>query len=766
MNLQGITSVGLARQLGPLSIVLALLAALFVCSGSAQAQSVVDAECATREPFRGAYPGAWQAWHFVPFACERVRATNPAFVWPVGVGAPPYRFEIKRLGKVVLAVDSVGNWLRPEIALAPGSYTWTVTGRGAAPQAQRSFIVEPGAGPADTVDVAAVLTAVERERPISVPTGDAGLAWRGEIRAERRGGFDAMLRRAAGISYAPELEPTGSVSPGAVTASSAQQMAVLRVDSGAVRDDLLAGAYATYLSGDAVLGQRARAALLAVATWDADGATGHRSQDQANRAIALAMAVSFDLLHAQLSPSQRSQVVSAVMARLRPMAADLIRNGRVRLEMGPYDSHGWTNLAYLSAISSLIAAEDVQAREWLLQALPFYMTAFDPWGGDDGGYAGGPSYAMSALDLLMPVWDVLKHATGVSAYTLPRTSALGRFVVHMYPPGSVRSAFGDGAEMGPAPRVLTALAKRVRDPLLDWYVQAQPPRASDASWLPGLLAPPEPEGVEGKPIGMERYMAAFASVGVVVSHDDLFSPAGYSLYFRSSAYGAYGHAHGDNNAIALHARKTPLLIDSGRYDWYGSPHWKTWYRQTVAHNAVTFDGGVGQAVNGVELSLRNGASLLVASHSKTIDRIEGDARVAYGGALKHATRRIWHLRSESAVLIEDVLESSTPRVFEWNAHALAPFVSKDEGMRVAPVGGAVCLRPLMPDNAAFENRNGINYAAQSSEKHGYYRMAGVTTHGRFLVLVDIGCRRPAVQVVPTEKGFLIRVGDEEIVLDS
>jgi len=53
-----------------------------------------------------------------------------------------------------------------------------------------------------------------------------------------------------------------------------------------------------------------------------------------------------------------------------------------------------------------------------------------------------------------------------------------------------------------------------------------------------------------------------------------------NLQFKSSHFGSFNHSHADQNSFVLEAFSHPLLIDSGYYPWYGSPHDVTWSRQT------------------------------------------------------------------------------------------------------------------------------------------------------------------------------------------
>ncbi|UTY57218.1 heparinase II/III family protein [Massilia sp. erpn] len=57
------------------------------------------------------------------------------------------------------------------------------------------------------------------------------------------------------------------------------------------------------------------------------------------------------------------------------------------------------------------------------------------------------------------------------------------------------------------------------------------------------------------------------------------------LEFKSSNFMSENHQHLDQNSFSLYY-KAPLLLDSGRYDEYGTAHWNNYYTRTIAHNSI------------------------------------------------------------------------------------------------------------------------------------------------------------------------------------
>lgn len=96
-------------------------------------------------------------------------------------------------------------------------------------------------------------------------------------------------------------------------------------------------------------------------------------------------------------------------------------------------------------------------------------------------------------------------------------------------------------------------------------------------WMQGL---PE-TSIEGLP-----YSRLFRNSGQALMRDTWDYPNATLLEFKSSSFGSFNHHHFDQNSFTIFY-KSPLLVDSGYYDSYGTNHWLNYYIRTIAHNTVT-----------------------------------------------------------------------------------------------------------------------------------------------------------------------------------
>jgi hypothetical protein len=229
-------------------------------------------------------------------------------------------------------------------------------------------------------------------------------------------------------------------------------------------------------------------------------------------------------------------------------------------------------------------------------------------------------------------------------------------------------------------------------------------------------------------------------------HTDLKARDRTSVYFKASLFGSASHSHADQNAFTIDAGTTPLLLDSGYYDYYGSPHGKSWYRQTVAHNAVTFDGGQGQRP--LDASAIGAIRYFWSDTDHAI--AQGEAAPAYDGQVRSARRTVILLRASGRVLVHDYLDAQLPHSWELNLHAMEEMAW--DGTRLTVGNGAArgCAA-LWPAGLEFLQRQGYEQppamASYQPQWHGVLRAAGTARSADFLMVMDVGCRAQPLPVV-------------------
>lgn len=518
----------------------------------------------------------------------------------------------------------------------------------------------------------------------------------------------------------------------------------------------------------------ARRRALNLAALPPNGTTSYRAHDQAGRAVAWALALTYDWLYDRWTPAERQMLLAAIRPRVVDMLAPVTQDNPYGLDSGkkldswPYDSHGVLTLAKLSVICTVLAGEDPLFNQCYADVVPRYLARPIPWGGDDGGYANGTGYAQwDVLYNHFDVWDMLRTALGVNLWDTPWAKGYVDYIAYFLPPGAPTGLFGDGAEDNWSNLWATqakAYATQLPSPLADWYARNEKGEQSlpfaflqgpQRNWsaVSSLLPSGIPQAIH------------LASIGWVAMHSDLADMNRTSVYFKSSPYGSYNHSHADQNSFVIHSKGKALAIDSGYYDEYGSAHWKDWYKQTRAHNAITYDGGLGQKVDSMDAKGR----ITQFKTTPVYDITTGDATPAYGGALTRAVRTLVYLRP-GTLLVHDSLASATPRTWEWNIHALNPIkVTGPKGIEFEQEGARLCVQMIDGPDVAFRLTSRFTaepLGNRPAQWHGVFATQQKSKTASFIALLEVGCGNSQVAVTDAAGMRQVDLGSHRVLFSD
>lgn len=704
-------------------------------------------------------------------ANSAIQAQNPpGFTWarhPTGPAA--YDIDITPAGGAPIVAVVKRNWYLPTKALPLGNYTWRVRPTGSSDWTiPRSFSLTTRSTVFEVPDNATLRARIAaKPRPRALP---ASFTLYSTWSAARKTALDPYVSRMTNeiklqASALPVLSdtrwPITIATP--LTAAMASQQTDIRQRINEAGRQLEAASVMWRLKRDPTFLTEALRKGDQLASLDPKGPTSYVNQDQATRQISVSLIKAVDSLAGDLDSARKARWLETVRVRTEEIYRNLAGdNGR--LDQYPFDSHGNTSLVFLVLISSLSLGDIPEAQKWFDFSFRAYANAPSPWAGPEGGFANGTAYAEYAAGYLVQLWDPLTQATGVNFYAKPWALGFLDFATQFTPPGSKIHAFGDGSETRPDTRVFHAFGSRMVSPRAAWYVS----KLGGTEDTLSLLQAPYPMPVaDTKVLSPPSSSAYYPSIGWVSMHSDIGSTARSSLYFKSSPYGSFNHSHGDQNGLLLSVAGQPLLVKAGWYDWYGSPYWTDWYHQTRSQNAITFDGGKGQLVTGYREQLQRNGKITAFAAQPSYDHAEGDATAAYGGQLTMAKRQVWHLRNAgNAILVRDRLSATVPHTYEFNLHApVAMTVESPSAVKIAINGQSVCVRSLNA-NASFAKWIGPSPKANVVEDHGaFYLPNDGKSVAEFLVLLDVGCKRPAVQVATSGTVRTVTVAGQSVTLN-
>lgn len=532
-------------------------------------------------------------------------------------------------------------------------------------------------------------------RPRSFPAGaETTAVFAAATTGDRKAGFTALTARLNAIK--PDSRAAGSIAA-AKGAQSADDKARIGVTvKNAVYQDAKhaqEAGFAALVTGSAKYREDAMRLMLALAALDPKTDTSVAKEGLSAMLVTRTLALGLDWFYANWTEQEKRQLVDAISVRMEDFAVKLV-HGPTPLEKNPLVSIENEVIGGVAETAVLLLGTSPLADRWFDEFVPLYARLFTPFGGADGGYANGTTYASWDIgEYSLRHWDTLRRAIGLDLTTKPWAQNFGRYLAYFLPPGTPAGAFGDGAEVAMLEtwaRYAKAYAYRVPTPLNRWYAAQW--FQEDPARLELLTSPVMPPAAATYPVDTAD-AALFPSIGWVALHSSLQNRSRTSLYFKSSPYGSISHSHADQNSFVLNTAGRRLLVDSGYYDYFASPHHYGWTKRTVAHNAVTFDGGLGQDDPARPWGLQ-AASGKITEFSTTpqLDVTVGDATPAYRGQLTQATRGIAYFRPNTYVIF-DSLESSQPRKWEWNLHALGKFV-QDGGnsLVVSQTDAKACIR--------------------------------------------------------------------------
>ncbi len=472
------------------------------------------------------------------------------------------------------------------------------------------------------------------------------------------------------------------------------------------------------------------------------GCTGDVAE---SRDYAWYYALAYDFAYAELSAAERKTVKDIIVACGN---AGLLKTADT-VRMYPENAIAFNALGKFIGALLIVRGELPETDHWLRAILSTYVSSVSPWGGIDGGFANGTTYAEWDAGESLVMWDLVERVLGLPFYRKAWLTEFPRFVAYTLPPGTPAGLFGDGAETKRAEawaRLGKAIMNRSDTTLSRWYVKQH--SGEDYARLHILLSPREYGASVALP-ATQPNGAWFPSVGWAAMHSALADRQRTSVYFKSSPYGSVNHSHADQNSFVMFAKGQVLAMDSGAYDYYNSPHWRNYYKQTRAHNAITFDGGVGQGLGATGLGERAAAGRLTRfAQGPGYDLSTGDATAAYGGALTQARRTLVFIRPSTLVVI-DQLDSATARKYEYNLHTGVALSGTAAAFRAEVAPAELCGMVASPDALAMSASEGYPVASgAASTPHFWNKFVFANARNKALLVSVLrsDCAGPAPKV--------------------
>ncbi|MCL2711246.1 MAG: DUF4962 domain-containing protein [Planctomycetaceae bacterium] len=627
-------------------------------------------------------------WGYRPIDGQPVAATPPSFVWRPT--ARVVRWELVVQDAVQQDFYRVDDWTfnahTPPKVFPPGKYSWRYRGfdnEGTATNwsQTRTFEIPDTARPMPLPERTELLSRIPSQHPrIFVrPEGIERLRQlaQNELNAEYR----ELVRRCENLLRNPPdtTEPPLYIA-GSFNAAERDTWWGNRERTIRVLENAALLAFVWNLDGNEKYAELAKKLLMDASQWDPLGATGFRYNDEAGMPYNYNFARTYTFLNSLLTEEEKERCRAVMKVRGDEMARNLFP----RMFWTPYDSHANRAWHKLGEIGLAFYGEISEAADWVWYAMNNFYATYPVWSDDDGGWHEGLLYWQS-YQIRFCWWaDAMQAAFGISAFDKPYYSQIGFYPLYYTPPGRNGTIFGDRWTTATSRmwlELIDIVAMQSGDPHWRWYVDAHPnfqPPVNYYTFIRKAAAldrKPDP----AKPPTDLPTARWFRGTGQVVMNTNLLDAAeNVQLLFKSAPapFGAHSHGYEAQNSFIFSAWNEDLLINTGWYDLYGSPHHAGWVWSTRSVNNITVDG-IGQ----LPRSNQAIGEIVQFEHHSDYDIVVGDAPMAYratdnpdypdGKVLEQYRRSIVFIKPD-LLIVYDRLKAVRPATFEYWLHAKNP----------------------------------------------------------------------------------------------
>jgi hypothetical protein len=434
-------------------------------------------------------------------------------------------------------------------------------------------------------------------------------------------------------------------------------------------------AFSYWLTGDPKYGDAARRYVLHLASWNPDGPTNWRLNDEAAMPILFRLARVYDWSYAALTPEDRTKVLAAMRRRGADAWRDGLGSGVNHINR-PYGSHAnraWHKLGEV-AIAGL--GDIPEADTWLSFALDKFWGVYPVWSDDDGGWHEGAAY-WTSYNTKITWWLDIMTRYGFDVFKKPYFAHAADYLLYTAPPGSPDMGFGDLAFSKPSTgmSVVQYYARRTHNAAWAWWASKWGIHADASEPVLAFLrsaSQVEPQAPTNLPASK-----IFRGTGLAILNTDLTDSANnVQVRFKSSPFGRQSHGHDPHNSFTLNAYGEQLLVNNVYRDLYGSPFHVQWCWETKSQNAMLVDGK-GQKPHSPDPFGKITNSQLADG----LDWVTGEATDAYEGKLRKYLRHVIFVKP-GVVVIADEVEAAAPSTFQFMLHGQGQFEVKGQQLRL------------------------------------------------------------------------------------
>ncbi len=409
---------------------------------------------------------------------------------------------------------------------------------------------------------------------------------------------------------------------------------------------------------------------------DSSGAIFNPTTDVFIVLAAYNLALCFDWLYNDMDAELRAKTVNLIESILKPPADNWTQDVAAQsknIYMGFTGAHIYRlNQATIAALSIYEeAGEGSYAHQIVNRHLPVMINFTSPFTYQDGGNAQGNFYGVGAE--IGTVHQILANLGIIDIGKKAASRNHAYRYIYNWNTGE-RAVFGDGYNDltssyhygNDTQQIVARSENKVMAGVNKWLLEDSMEGYDFYNYnhIGSYLFNEQVRDIEAVSPYMLPTARYFKDIGWVSLNSDLSDEKRISLKFKSSPYGSYNHSHPDQNSFVINAFGEYMLTDADYYDAMHSTFDLAWNKKTYAHNAITFDNGVGQPYN----DYRATGDVTGFLNNTSLDLITGDATAAYNVGTKRlekAVRNIIWVKPDAFIIVDDLKSFSGTKSFEF-----------------------------------------------------------------------------------------------------
>lgn len=460
-----------------------------------------------------------------------------------------------------------------------------------------------------------------------------------------------------------------------------------------------------YVTGDTTAIAAARQAMLEVAHWDRWAPPWFEVNGQATYypagLLSNAVALGYDLLHAQLTDEERHLVRRALIERsILPTWREYVLDNRVIAHTSNWIGHTVGGaLVAAAAIEAETSPDERAAIEPAIQGLllkfeSHLAATYLP----GGSYGEGIAYQEFDLESVGPALHALEQVFGIDYWSSTHVvDSLAYGLATLADPPSAGFDMGDSKTS--SGHGIASIVARTTDAGVRWYANHfEPTTLEDFLFFDGTAeAAALPLSSSPLPPGSRQ----FTGTGHVVFRSGWERDAAVLL---SRAGPTFNHNHADQGSFQFRMFGETLVTEAGLSAYYDDPFYPTFFTQAVGHNTVLVDGRPDSqhiADTAQFRALDAYPRLADVLLSEGYDAMASDLASVYGGRLSRYRRWLVFMKPHYLIVYDDLEAAGPAAGFNWLLHLPdRDRVSIDgQGVTYTGINAALSVRSLRSGDA-------------------------------------------------------------------